>query len=155
MLFYYKENTMSVNKVIMLGRLGDDPELKYTPKGDAVLELRLATNETWTDKNKQKHEKTEWHTVVFWNKQAETLNKYLVKGNNLFVEGKLETRSWDAKDGSKRYKTEIRGFSFDFVGPKTTTVEKSDDSMKQTLGDYKISDEVKTEASMMHDEIPF
>ena len=153
MLFYYKENSVSVNKVILIGRLGKDPELKYTPNSKAVLELSLATTEKYKDK-----EETEWHTVIFWNKQAETLNKYLQKGSLLYVEGKNKTRSWE-KDGQKRYKTEVLGVSFQFIGNRTTDSASSSrskqsvdsDVPKQTLANYKI----EADAQMMHDDIPF
>jgi single-strand DNA-binding protein len=99
----------SVNKVILVGNLGRDAELRYTPTGAAVATLNLATTETWNDKDGQRQEKTEWHRVVLWGKQAETLNQYLQKGKQIYVEGRLQTRQWDDKDGNKRYTTEIRG----------------------------------------------
>jgi single-strand DNA-binding protein len=99
----------SVNKVILVGNLGRDAELRYTQGGAAVATLNLATTETWNDKEGQRQEKTEWHRVVLWGKQAETLNQYLQKGKQIYVEGRLQTRQWDDKDGNKRYTTEIRG----------------------------------------------
>jgi single-strand DNA-binding protein len=105
-----------VNKVILIGNLGADPELRYTPSGQAVCDLRLATNESWTDKNGQKQERTEWHRVVFWGKPAEILKQYLAKGQKLYVEGRLQTRSWEDKEGNKRYSTEIVGNDFMFLG---------------------------------------
>jgi len=99
----------SVNKVILVGNLGRDAELRYTPGGAPVATLNLATTEVWNDKGGQKQEKTEWHRVVLWGKSAESLNEYLVKGKQIYVEGRLQTRQWDDKDGTKRYTTEIRG----------------------------------------------
>jgi single-strand DNA-binding protein len=99
----------SVNKVILVGNLGRDGELRYTPGGAAVNTLNLATTETWNDKSGTKQEKTEWHRVVIWGKSAESLAEYLVKGKSVYVEGRLQTRQWDDKDGNKRYTTEIRG----------------------------------------------
>jgi single-strand DNA-binding protein len=99
----------SVNKVILVGNLGRDAELRYTPGGSAVATLNLATTEVWNDKAGQKQEKTEWHRVVLWGKTAESLSEYLVKGKQIYVEGRLQTRQWDDKDGNKRYTTEIRG----------------------------------------------
>jgi single-strand DNA-binding protein len=99
----------SVNKVILVGNLGRDAELRYTPGGSPVATLNLATTEVWTDKGGQKQEKTEWHRVVLWGKMAESLSEYLVKGKQIYVEGRLQTRQWDDKDGNKRYTTEIRG----------------------------------------------
>ena len=99
----------SVNKVILVGNLGRDAELRYTPGGAAVSTLNLATTEVWNDRNNQRQEKTEWHRVVLWGKPAESLQEYLTKGKQIYVEGKLQTRQWDDKDGNKRYTTEIKG----------------------------------------------
>ena len=99
----------SVNKVILVGNLGRDAELRYTPGGAPVATLNLATTEVWNDKAGQRQEKTEWHRVVLWGKTAESLNEYLTKGKQIYVEGRLQTRQWDDKDGNERYTTEIRG----------------------------------------------
>jgi len=99
----------SVNKVILVGNLGRDAELRYTPGGAAVATLNMATTEVWNDKAGQRQEKTEWHRVVLWGKSAESLSEYLTKGKQIYVEGRLQTRQWDDKDGNKRYTTEIRG----------------------------------------------
>jgi single-strand DNA-binding protein len=99
----------SVNKVILVGNLGRDAELRYTPGGAAVATINMATTEVWNDKSGQRQEKTEWHRVVLWGKQAESLTEYLTKGKQVYVEGRLQTRQWDDKDGNKRYTTEIRG----------------------------------------------
>lgn len=99
----------SVNKVILVGNLGRDAELRYTPGGAAVATLNMATTEVWNDKGGQRQEKTEWHRVVLWGKSAESLAEYLTKGKQIYVEGRLQTRQWDDKDGNKRYTTEIRG----------------------------------------------
>lgn len=98
----------SVNKVILVGNLGRDAELRYTPGGAAVSSLNLATTEVWNDRNNQRQEKTEWHRVILWGKQAESLQEYLTKGKQIYVEGRLQTRQWDDKDGNKRYTTEIK-----------------------------------------------
>jgi single-strand DNA-binding protein len=99
----------SVNKVILVGNLGRDAELRYTPGGAAVATINMATTDVWNDKAGQKQEKTEWHRVVLWGKSAESLTEYLTKGKQIYVEGRLQTRQWDDKDGNKRYTTEIRG----------------------------------------------
>ena len=99
----------SVNKVILVGNLGRDAEMRYTPGGAAVATLNLATTEVWNDKAGQKQEKTEWHRIVLWGKTAESLNEYLTKGKQIYVEGRLQTRQWDDKEGKKHYTTEIRG----------------------------------------------
>lgn len=98
----------SVNKVILVGNLGKDAELRYTPQGAAVSSFSLATTEVWNDKGGQKQERTEWHRIVLWGRTAETLQDYLKKGKQIYVEGRLQTRSWDDKDGNKKYTTEIR-----------------------------------------------
>ena len=96
-----------VNKVILIGNLGADPELKYTPSGVPVVNFSLATSESWTDKSGERQERTEWHRIVLWRKLAEIAGQYLRKGSKLYVEGKLQTRSWDDQSGQKRYTTEV------------------------------------------------
>jgi single-strand DNA-binding protein len=106
----------SVNKVILVGNLGRDAELRYTPGGSAVATLNMATTEVWNDKQGQKQEKTEWHRVILWGKQAESLQEYLTKGKQIYVEGRLQTRQWDDKDGNKRYTTEIKADRITLLG---------------------------------------
>ena len=96
-----------INKVILIGNLGGDPEVRYTPSGAAVANVNLATNESWTDRGGEKQERTEWHRLVFWSKLAEIVGQYLHKGSKVYVEGRLQTRSWDDQSGQKRYTTEI------------------------------------------------
>ncbi len=96
-----------LNRVLLLGNLGADPELRMTNSGQAVLKMRLATSETYLDRNRQRQERTEWHSVVVWGKRAEALGKFLTKGTRLFVEGGLRTSSYEDRDGNKRYRTEI------------------------------------------------
>jgi len=98
----------SVNKVILIGNLGRDIELRYTSGGTAVATLNMATTDFWNDKSGQRQEKTEWHRIVLWGKTAESLAEYLLKGRQIYVEGRLQTRQWDDKDGNKRYTTEVR-----------------------------------------------
>ena len=107
-----------INKVILIGNLGADPELRYTPNGQAVCDVRLATNESWTDKSGQKQERTEWHRVVFWGKPAEIVKQYMGKGQRMYIEGRLQTRSWDDKEGNKRYSTEIVANDFMFLSSR-------------------------------------
>src|SRR6478736_7909123 len=96
-----------LNRVILLGNLGADPELRMTNSGSAVLKLRLATSETYLDRNKQRQERTEWHSVIVWGRRAEALGKFLGKGDRLLVEGSLRTSSYDDKEGNKKYRTEV------------------------------------------------
>lgn len=97
----------SVNKVMLIGYLGADPEVRYTPSGSAVANFRIATTEQWTDKEGGKQEKTEWHKIVAWRKLGETCGEYLHKGSLVYIEGSLQTRDWEDRDGNKRYTTEI------------------------------------------------
>lgn len=105
----------SVNRVILLGNLGADPDLKYVPGGKAVCNLRVATQETWKDKSGVKQEKTEWHRVTVWGDMGENCSKYLAKGRSVYVEGRLQTRSYD-KDGQKHYATDVVAERVVFLG---------------------------------------
>jgi single-strand DNA-binding protein len=107
---------MSLNKVMLIGNLGKDPELRFTPSGRAVARFSLATSEQWTTPEGQKQERTEWHNVVVWGKQAESCGQYLSKGRQVFVEGSIRSRSYDDKDGNKKYITEIVARDVRFLG---------------------------------------
>src|SRR3954467_9659208 len=107
---------MSVNKVILVGRLGQNPEVRYTPSGAAVANFSVATNESWTDKSGQKQERTEWHKVVVWGKLAELCNQFLAKGRQCYLEGRLQTRQWQDKDGQTKYTTEVQAQTVQFLG---------------------------------------
>ena len=107
----------SVNKVIIVGNLGADPETKYLPSGDAVTNIRVATTDTWKDKaTGEKKEATEWHRIAFFGRLAEVAGEYLKKGSQVYVEGSLRTRKWQDKDGQDRYSTEIRGDVMQMLG---------------------------------------
>ena len=95
-----------VNKVILIGNLGSDPEVRYTPSGAAVANVNLATNESWNDREGQRQERTEWHRLVFWSKLAEIVGQYLKKGSKVYVEGRLQTDTWE-KEGQKHYTTQV------------------------------------------------
>lgn len=111
---------MSVNKVILIGRLGKDPETRYMPNGDAVTNATLATSETWKDKSGAKQEKTEWHNLVFYRRLAEVVGEYVKKGSMIYVEGKLQTRKWTDKEGKDRYTTDIIVNEMTMLGSKST-----------------------------------
>jgi single-strand DNA-binding protein len=117
---------MSVNKVILVGRLGQNPEVRYTPSGAAVANFSIATNDSWMDKSGQKQERTEWHRVVVWGKTAENCNQYLVKGRQIYIEGKLQTRQWQDKDGQTKYTTEIQAQTVQFLGGGAGTSPSGD-----------------------------
>jgi single-strand DNA-binding protein len=105
-----------VNKAIVIGNIGKDPEVNHTQGGQAVCNLSVATNERWKDKNGVDQERTEWHRVVVWGKSAEACAKYLKKGRMVYVEGRLQTREWEDKEGIKRYSTEIFAQDVQFLG---------------------------------------
>jgi single-strand DNA-binding protein len=107
---------MSVNKVILVGRLGQNPEVRYTPSGAAVANFSVATNESWSDKSGQRQERTEWHRVVVWGKLAELCNQYLAKGRQVYLEGRMQTRQWQDKDGQTKYTTEVQAQTVQFLG---------------------------------------
>lgn len=107
---------MSVNKVILVGRLGGNPDIRYTPSGSAVANFSVATNESWNDKNGQKQERTEWHRIVVWGKLAQLCGEYLSKGRQVYLEGRLQTRQWQDKDGQTKYTTEVIANTIQFLG---------------------------------------
>ena len=109
----------SVNKVVLVGHLGGDPETRFTPSGVAVANFNLATNESWRDANGELQDKTEWHRCVMFGKSAEMSGELLKKGQLVYLEGKLQTRNWEDKDGVKRYSTEVVGNAFTMLGRRT------------------------------------
>lgn len=108
--------TQGLNKVMLIGNLGMDPELKYTQGGAAILRMRLATTERYVTKGGEKQERTEWHTVIMWGNRAEALQKFLTKGQTVYIEGRIQTRPWEDKDGNKRSTTEIVANELLFLG---------------------------------------
>ena len=108
----------SVNRATLIGNLGKDPEFRVTPGGQPVCNFSIACSEKWTDKAGQKQEKTEWINIVLWGRQAEIANQYLKKGSSVYIEGKIQTRSWDDKNGVKRYTTEVVGQNIQLLGGK-------------------------------------
>lgn len=111
---------MSVNKVILVGRLGKDPETRYMTSGEAVTNATLATSENWKDKSGEKQEKTEWHSLVFYRRLAEIAGEYLKKGSQVYIEGKLQTRKWQDKEGKDRYTTEVVVNEMTMLGGKSS-----------------------------------
>ncbi len=109
----------SVNKAILIGNLGADPELRFTPSGAAVANFNIATTERWKDKDGQPQERTEWHRIILWSRQAEIAKEYLRKGSSVYIEGRIQNRSYEDKDGIKRYVTEIIGQRMQLLGSRT------------------------------------
>ncbi|MBW1897356.1 MAG: single-stranded DNA-binding protein [Deltaproteobacteria bacterium] len=105
-----------VNKVILIGRLGRDPEVRYTPSGVAVANFTIATSEQWTNKDGEKEERAEWHKIVAWKRLGEICGEYLHKGSQVYIEGKLQTKAWEDRDGNKRYTTEVIAYTMQMLG---------------------------------------
>ena len=137
----------SVNKVILLGNLGRDPEVRFTQGGTPVANFTMATTDRWSDPSGEKKEKTEWHRIVVWGKQAEIAGEYLRKGRPVFVEGSLQTREWTDRDGNKRYTTEVRAQRLQLLG-------RPDD--RGAAGGGPAADEApEPSAEIADDDIPF
>lgn len=110
----------SVNKAILIGNLGKDPEVRYMPSGEAIANITLATTDSWKDKSGEKQERTEWHRVSFFGRQAEVVGEYLKKGSSIYVEGRIQTRKWQDKEGQDRYTTEIVADRMQMLGGKSS-----------------------------------
>jgi len=135
-----------INKVILVGRLGNDPEIRYTQSGAGVANFNIATSENWTDRDGQRQERTEWHRIVVWGKMAETCAQYLAKGRQVFVEGRLQTRQWDDKEGNKHYTTEVIANTVQFLdrGANKTTATPEVPAIEQAV-----------ESNIADEDIPF
>lgn len=129
-----------INKVILVGNLGADPEIRYTPSGMAVANFRLATSETRPNKEGQKETKTEWHRIVTFGKLAEICGEYLSKGKQVYIEGRIQTRSWDDKDGNKKYITEIVANTMQMLGSKDSSASASHEGPGEELPPSDIDD---------------
>ena len=138
-----------INKVILVGNLGKDPDMRYTAGGDAVANLSIATSESWNDNQTgEKKEKTEWHRVVFFRRIAEVCGEYLKKGSSVYIEGSLRTRDWEDDQGNKRYTTEIIGREMQMLGGR-----RSEENMDQSP--QMNSSSPQREEGLIDDEIPF
>lgn len=147
---------MSINKAIILGHLGADPECRSTPNGTQVATFRVACTEKWTDQSGQKNERTEWITCVAWKHLAGIAQKYLRKGRQVYVEGKIQTRSWEDKNGGgKRYTTEIQVEKIELVGAPSGGADSSDDRPANRLPDEFNHDEPSGPSSGGDDDLPF
>jgi single-strand DNA-binding protein len=140
----------SVNKAILVGRLGKDPEVKYTQGGTPVAKFTLATNEVWKDQNGEKQERTEWHNIVAWTRLAEICGQYLTKGSRVYVEGRIQTRSWEDKEGNKRYITEIRADNMVMLSGKSEEARSEKSAAAAASSDGSSADPEITD-----DDIPF
>ena len=154
----------SVNKVILVGNLGADPETRYMPNGDAVANIRLATTESWKDKaSGEKREITEWHRVVFYRKLAEIAGQYLKKGSPVYIEGRIRTRKWQDKEGQERYTTEIEANEMQMLGGRQSTSSSGGDveyggsmpSSAPSAGSRQAPTKKAPSFEDMDDDIPF
>jgi len=146
----------SVNKVILVGNLGADPDQRFLPNGDAVCNIKIATSESWKDKQTgDKKEATEWHRVVFFRRLAEIAGQYLTKGSSVYVEGSLKTRKWQDKDGSDRYTTEIVGSEMKMLGGKSGDGEQRQATQDERPQSQSAAAKKKPTFDDMDDDIPF
>lgn len=144
-----------VNKVLLIGRLGGDPEVRYTSNGGAVANFNVATNESWTDKSGQKQERTEWHKVVVWGKLGELCGQYLSKGRQVYVEGRLQTREWTDKEGNKRYTTEIVAQNVQFLGGSSERGATTSDFASAPPDFEPSTGQAAGKSTIEDDEVPF
>ncbi|NLW32277.1 MAG: single-stranded DNA-binding protein [Fibrobacter sp.] len=145
---------IGINKAILIGNLGKDPELRYTPAGQPVASFTLATTERWTDRNGQRQDRTEWHNIVAWGKLAELVNQYLKKGRSAYVEGRITTRSWDDRDGNKKYRTEIVANQIQFLGSGSSSNGADYDSVLEN-NNSGINQQGSEPESVIEDDLPF
>lgn len=145
---------IGINKAILIGNLGKDPELRYTPAGQPVASFTLATTERWTDRNGQRQDRTEWHNIVAWGKLAELVNQYLKKGRSAYVEGRITTRSWDDRDGNKKYRTEIVANQIQFLGSGSSSNGADYDSVLDN-NNSGINQQGSEPESVIEDDLPF
>lgn len=145
----------SVNKVILVGRLGKDPETRYMPNGDAVTNATVATSETWKDKAGEKQEKTEWHRVTFYRKLAEIAGEYLKKGSMVYIEGRLETRKWTDKAGVEKYTTEIIANEMQLLSSRSSSGGNSAEAAEKPAGGSAKPAQKQNVDEEEFDDIPF
>jgi single-strand DNA-binding protein len=145
----------SLNKVMLIGRLGKDPEIRYTPDGSPVATFSLATSENWTDKNGTRQERTEWHNIVAWSRLADLSKRYLLKGRQVYVEGRIRTREWNDKDGNKRRTTEVIASQMVLLGSKPDGLEAGAQSPMPVQRAPESESGFGADAGITDDDIPF
>ncbi len=152
-----------VNRVILVGHLGGDPEMRYTSSGTPVTNFSLATNERWNNQNGERQERTEWHKIVTWSKLAEISNQYLTKGQLVFIEGRIQTREWDDRDGNKRRTTEIIASDMRRMSPRSSDGPRQEQEQEQGQEQEPVgvaaeggnAGEKQMDAGVSEDDIPF
>jgi single-strand DNA-binding protein len=156
-----EEDMIGVNKAILIGNLGRDPEVKKTPGGTTVATFSLATTERYTDKSGERQERTEWHNIVAWSKLAELVGQYLKKGSSIYVEGRITTRSWDDRDGNKKYRTEVVANTINFLSGTTGSSSGSSggfqnqETRSRSTGGFNEPTNVAEPDPIAEDDLPF
>lgn len=145
----------SLNKVMLIGNVGRDPEVRYLPEGDAVANLPLATTDKWKDKDGNQQERTEWHRISFFGRQAEIAGEYLKKGSQIYVEGSLTTRKWTDKDGNERYTTEIRADRMQMLGGRGQNSDGESAPTQQQPKPQRQAQRRQPDLADFEDDIPF
>lgn len=145
----------SLNKVLLIGRLGKDPEIRYTPDGSPVANFSLATSENWTDKSGTRQERTEWHNIVAWKKLADLSKRFLTKGRQVYIEGRIRTREWDDRDGNKRRTTEVIANQMVLLGSRSEGAESQYAAAAPGVQATSESEEAPSSAGITDDDIPF
>ena len=145
----------SLNKVLLIGRLGKDPEIRFTPDGAPVANFSLATSDFWTDKSGTRQERTEWHNIVAWNKLADLSKRYLAKGRQVYIEGRLRTREWDDRDGNKRRTVEVIASQLVLLGSRPEGMDSGGGSAPRPNRTPAESEESLGEPGITDDDIPF
>jgi single-strand DNA-binding protein len=144
----------SLNKVMLIGHLGKDPEVRYTPEGAAVASFSLATSENWTDKNGTRQERTEWHNIVAWSKLADLSKRFLTKGRQVYIEGRIQSRDWNDRDGNKRRTTEIIATQLVLLGSRSQGVENNAQPMPSSARSQE-EDQPFGDTGITDSDIPF
>jgi single-strand DNA-binding protein len=145
----------SLNKIMLIGNLGKDPEIRYTPDGTPVATFSLATGENWTDKNGTRQEHTEWHNIVAWTRLAELSKRYLSKGRQVYVEGKIRTREWNDRDGNKRRTTEVLASQIVLLGSRPQNIDAGQQPQEPEGGTSAEPDQPFGDAGITDSDIPF
>ncbi len=145
----------SLNKILLIGNLGKDPEIRYTPDGSPVATFSIATSENWTDKNGTRQEHTEWHNIVAWNKLADLSKRFLSKGRQVYIEGRLRTREWTDRDGNKRRTTEILATQMVLLGGRPQGTEAGVQPMESVARPAADADQAFGDAGITDNDIPF
>ncbi len=145
----------SLNKILLIGNLGKDPEIRYTPEGTPVANFSLATSENWTDKSGTRQEHTEWHTIVAWNRLADLSKKYLSKGRQVYIEGRIRTRDWNDRDGNKRRSTEVIATQIVLLGSRSQGTDAGAQPMEPSTRSSQEPEDPFTDSGISDNDIPF